>query len=172
MVSLAVVVAAGLVATNAYAERRELDGLLARVADAQEAIAYSNRRIEATVDYTRPLLFGANAPARVRAGLQQLVADSAAGEVSSIEQQRDRAAEVRVLRWHGALRRARAALVAYLDGRVAYLRDIAGGSRALYVVNPRLERLLDETRKAFRAAAGPAHAGRVTAAFAGGTHPA
>jgi hypothetical protein len=157
--------AAGVVGNNVV-ERRELDRLLARVDSAQGTIAYSDRRVAATVDYTRPLLFGANVPANVRAGLQQLVADSAAGQVGAVEKERADAAEVSVLRWHRGLRRAKAALVAYLDVRVAYLRTVAGDSRTLYVVHPELAQSMARARTALRDAAGGAQNKRVEAAFA------
>jgi hypothetical protein len=172
LVVLVVLIAIVAVGLNNVTEQRELDRLLARVASAQEAIAYSNRRVAATVDYTQPLLFGASVPARVRAGLQQLVADSAAGQVAGIRQERDAAARVAVVPWHRTMRAARAALVAYLDARVAYLRSITTDRHFLYVEHPELDRLLDDTRVAFRRAAGSGERDRIDAAFAGGTHPA
>lgn len=162
----------GGVAINSVFEHRELDRLLARAVDAQGAIAYSNHRVAATVDYTRPLLFGASVPDRVRAGLQQLVEDSAATQVDGVAAERNRTRAVSVLPWHRALGRARAALVTYLDARVAYLRSVAADQHVLYVEHPELDRLLDSARSAFRDAAGPSDRRRVDAAFAGGTHPA
>jgi hypothetical protein len=172
LVALALVVGLAGVAANATAEHRELDRLIARVLDAQDAIAYSDHRVAATVDYTLPLLFGASVSARVRAGLQQLVADAAAGQVDGLAQERTRAAAVRVLPWHRALGRAKRALMKYLDARVSYLRSVATDTQALYVEHPELVALLDEARAAFRQAGGPAQQHRVDVAFAGGTHPA
>ncbi|MDT7573168.1 MAG: hypothetical protein QOE05_3342 [Actinomycetota bacterium] len=172
LLAVAVVFAGALFAGNNVAERHELDRLLARVDAAQDTIAYSNHRVQATVDYTRPLLFGANVPADVRAGLQQLVAESAAGQVGSVEHERATAAAVSVLPWHRGMRRAKAALVTYLAARASYLRGVAANSRTLYVEHPELDVLLDRTRAAFRAAGGGAEVKRVDAAFAGGTHPA
>jgi hypothetical protein len=160
------------VAGNSVSEHRELDRLIARVNDAQEAIAYSDHRVAAMVDYTRPLLFGASVPARVRAGLQQLVADAAAGQVDGLQQVRDRADAVRVLPWHRALGRAKVELVRYLGARVSYLRSVAADTRTLYVEHPELVALLGIAREAFEKAGGPAQRHRVDVAFAGGTHPA
>jgi hypothetical protein len=168
---VAVVLGAGLVAGNAAAEHRELDALLTRVGDSQAAVAYSNRRVAATVDYTRPLLFGASVPARVRAGLQQLVAEAAAGQVDGVRQVRDQVAATSVLPWHRDLRRARAELVDYLDARVAYLRSVATDQDVLYMTNPDLELQLASARDAFLDASGPSDRHRVEVAFAGGTHP-
>jgi hypothetical protein len=164
-VVLALVLVAALVGGNNVVERRELDRLLARVLAAQESIAYSDGRVAATVAYTRPLLFGANVPADVRAGLQQLVADSAAGQVGAIESERAAVAHVSVLPWHRGLRRAKVALLAYLDARVAYLRGVARNSRTLYVVHPELTELRDEARDAFREATGGAQRQRIDTAF-------
>jgi hypothetical protein len=156
---------------NAAVEHRELDRLLARVVDAQDAVAYSNHRVAAMVDYTRPLLFGANVPAGVRAGLQRLVQDAAGSQVEGLVQERDRTAAVTVLRWHLAMRDARTALVAYLDARVSYLRAITTDSDTLYVEHPELDRLLERTQQAFRHAGGQRQGHRIEVAFAGGTHP-
>jgi hypothetical protein len=169
---VALVVVAVLFAGNNAAEGRELDRLLSRVDASQGTIAYADRRVAATVDYAQPLLFGADVPAGVRAGLQQLVADSAAGQVGALEQERTKAAELRVLAWHRGLRRAKTALVVYLDARVRYLRGVAANTHTLYVEHPELDRLLNDTRAAFANAAGASQRERVDAAFAGGTHPA
>ena len=157
---------------DTVSRHRELDRLIARVLDAQDAIAYSNNRVAATVDYTLPLLFGASVPARVRAGLQQLVEDSAASQVADLVEQRQLAERASVLPWHRSLQRAKTALVDYLRARVGYLQAVAADQHVLYVEHPELERLLDRARTAFRAAAGPGERGRIEAAFAGGIHPA
>jgi hypothetical protein len=111
-------------------------------------------------------------PDRVRAGLQQLVADSAASQVGGMEQERTSALHVSVLPWHRSLREAKAALVTYLAARVAFLRAVAENPGTLYVVHPELDRLLADTRAAFRSATGTTERRRIDAAFAGGTHPA
>jgi hypothetical protein len=169
---VALLLGVAAIAGDTVSRHRELDRLLARVLDAQEAIAYSNNRVAATVDYTLPLLFGASVPPRVRAGLQQLVEDSAASQVADIAKERSLAEQATVLPWHRSLRRAKAALVTYLAARVAYLRSVAADQQVLYVEHPELEALLDDTRAAFRAAAGPGGHSRIEAAFAGGIHPA
>jgi hypothetical protein len=167
---VALVLGVAAYAGDSVAQRRELDRLIGRVLAAQDTIAYTDHRVAATVDYTLPLLFSASVPARVRSGLQQLVADSAAGQVGDIEQERVRAADVFVLPWHRALRRAKAALIAYLEARVKYLRAVAKNTQTLYVVHPELDRMLDATRRAFRVAAGPTQRVRIDAAFTGGRH--
>ena len=147
---------------------READALLDRAVAAQGTVAYSNRRVAATVDYTRPQLFGPSVPARVRAGLKQLIADSARSQVASLRTERSSAAAVHVVGWHHQDVDARAALVRYLDARVAYLQSVAADPDVLYVEHPDLERLLDAARAAYRLIAPSA---RVDAVFAGGTHP-
>ena len=160
------------VAADSVTRHRELERLLDQVHDAQSAIAYSNNRVAATVDYTLPLLFGASVPPRVRAGLQQLVEDSAAGQVADIAAQQRQAERVSVLPWHRSMQRAKDRLVAYLAGRVTYLQSVAADQHVLYVEHPELEQLLDEAREAFEEAGGPAERSRIEAAFAGGVHPA
>jgi hypothetical protein len=165
---VALVLGVGCVAANNLLEGRELDSLLARVDSAQGTIGYSDRRVAATIAYSRPLLFSADTPPNVRTSLQQLVADSAAGQVGAVAKERADAAEVSVLRWHRGLRRAKAALLAYLDVRVAYLRTVAADSRSLYVVHPELAQSMARARTALRDAAGGAQNKRVDAAFGGG----
>jgi hypothetical protein len=168
---VALVLGVALYVANNVTEHRELNRLLTRVADTQAAVAYSNHRVAATVDYTLPLLFRAALQPRVRAGLQKLVEEAAAGQVDGVRQQRDRAARTAVLPWHHEVRVARAALVRYLDARVAYLRSVAADQEVLFVEHPDLDRLLATARQAFARAAGPADQHRITVAFAGGTHP-
>ena len=170
--ALGLVIGATGVAANSVAEHDELDGLISQVLEAQSAIAYSDHRVAATVDYTLPLLFSWRTPARVRAGLQQLVQDEAAGQVADIALERDHARRQPVLPWHLALRRAKTTLVIYLEARVAYLHSVATNQHTLYVEHPELDRMLVTARDAFRRAAGPGQQSRVDAAFAGGTHPA
>jgi hypothetical protein len=148
--------------------QREADRLVERVLAAQDAIAYSNRRVAATVDYTRPQLFGPSVPQRVRSGLRRLIGESAAGQVAGIREEQQRTRELRLLPWHGHARRARAALVRYLDDRIAYLRAVAADPDLLYVEHPELERSLAAARAAFFHLADQE---RLDAAFAGGTHP-
>jgi hypothetical protein len=145
--------------------------MLLRVQQSQDTIGYADRRVAATVDYTRPLLFGANVPAHVRAGLQQLVADSAAGQVGAVDEERAKAARLSVLAWHRGLRRAKTALLVYLEARVRYLRGVAANTHTLYVAHPELDELLDATRAAFVDATGAGERERVDAAFSGGAHP-
>jgi hypothetical protein len=166
------VLGVGGVAANSVVEHRELDRLVARVLEAQDTIAYSEHRVAATVDYTLPLLFSGSVPARVRTGLQKLVQESAAGQVDGVAAEAARTRQVSVVRWHRALRRARAALATYLDARAAFLRSVSRDSHVLYVEHPELRALLDRAREAFHRAAGPAGRDRIEAAFAGGTHPA
>jgi hypothetical protein len=142
-----------------------------QVAAAQSQIAYSNGRIAATVEYAGPLLFAAFLQSNVRNGLQQLVADEAAGQVDDMVRQRARAAHLSVLPWHGERRRARAALLHYLDGRVSYLRAVARDSNLLYSENPELRALFERLRATLRAAAGAGRRVEVETALAGGTHP-
>src|SRR3954447_14034745 len=170
LVCVALLIGIGAVG-NSYLERRELSALLHRADAAQSTVAYTNHRIAATVDYARPQLFAASVPADVRTGLQQLVQDSAGQQVPALKHEREQVATTAVVPWHGSLRSARDALLRYLDARISYLRTITTQPDTLYVEQPELERLLDDTRTAFRGAAGANGRLRVDAVFAGGTHP-
>lgn len=152
-------------AGNSALQDRELDHLLVRASAALDSVAYSNRKIAATVEYARPQLFGASVQPRVRRSLEQLVAATASGQVAVVQAERDRAAATWVLGWHTTRRRARAALVRYLDGRIEYLREVGADVGSLYLSHPELERRLMAARAAFRVAAGVGGAERVDQAF-------
>jgi hypothetical protein len=160
----------GLVAYAAdTAQRnREADQLVERVVQAQEQIAYSDRRVAATVDYVRPQLFGPTVPQAVRTGLGQLIGQAAAGQVGAIRAQRRATNGVPVLSWHSDARKARAALARYLEARARYLLSVVANPLSVSDEHPELVRLLAATRAAYAPLASPE---RLDAAFAGGTHP-
>ena len=159
-------------AADSFLEQREADRLVARVGEVQSQIGYSQHRILSTVDYTRPLLFGASVTPTVQRGLEKLIEDTAAGQVPPLQRQRDRVANTTVLPWHRARQRARTALLAYLDVRIAYLRAVATEVDALYREHPELQPSFDAAQEAFRAMAGPTGRHRIEVAFAGGITPA
>lgn len=165
---LGVAVAALLAVAAAGADRalahRELDGLLDRVRTGTESVTYADRRIAATVTYAGPALRSAAVAPRVRDSLAGIVAQTAAGTLPDLRDQRARAAATRVLPWHSRARRARAAWVAYLDAQLAYLAGVARDVDEIGRPHPGLGADLDAARQAYLAAARPLGATPRTAA--------
>lgn len=148
---------------------REVDALLERVAAGQSAVAYADRRIASTVTYAMPLLASASTTRAVRVSLQQLVQDAAAGQVGRLDAVASDVGRTRVLPWHGAVRRARAACARSLQAHAAHLGDVARDADALYARHPELERGRARARAALLRATGDASAQRrVRDVLAGG----
>lgn len=152
----------GTRADAALAER-ELDMLLDRADAGLSTVAYTDRRIQGTVRYFSPALVSASVDQGVRDSLQGIVREEAAGQVPAVRSHRDAAAAVRVLPWHAAEREARDRWVAYLDGRILLLEEVATEFRRLYQPRPEQEVALAQAREAFTRA-GAAEA-RTTAVF-------
>jgi hypothetical protein len=115
----------------------ELDRLLDRVRAGQDALAYADGRIQATIHYGLPALLSASVPAHVRVSLGHLVEGAARDRVPDVAEGRRRVVRCRVAPWHDAIRRARSAYAAYISARLTYLRS---GSRHLDVLlTPHLE---------------------------------
>ena len=164
LVALLLVGVAGVQADGRFAGR-ELDTLLERAQSGLSTVAYTERRIQGTVGYFSPALVSPTVEQSVRDSLQGIVREEAAGQVEAVRRQRDAAAGVRVLPWHGDERAARDELVAYLDGRIAYLQAVSQEFRQLFAPQPEQEAALTRVREALtRAGAAPA---RTTAVFDG-----
>lgn len=102
---------------------REFVRLSSAATDAQTTATHADAQILSTRQYTMPLL--TSAPANVRAGLEQLIAQSAGRGVTAVIATRAKVASTSVLPWHPALRKAKKAELAYLDSWTAYLQSIA-----------------------------------------------
>lgn len=154
---LLALLATGVVVADDAVRRSEAAALVRRAAAAQDAVRYADGRVAATTHYTLPLLVSAAQPTQVRAGLARLVEREAAAQVAPVQRERAAVAEVRVLPWHGAQRRAQRALLAYLDARVQHLRAAAADVRVLFRSDPALAERLDQARAALLAASDDAN---------------
>lgn len=143
----------GVLRLDELLRAREVDALLQRVAAGQSAVAYADRRVASTVTYAMPLLTSASTTAAVRASLQQLVQDAAAGQVDRLAQVQRDVARTRVLPWHADQRRARSAAARLLGAHADHLRAVARDADALYVTQPQLDRGRAAARSALLRAA-------------------
>ncbi len=132
---------------------REVSALLDRAETGAAAVEYADGRVAGLVRYAAPALLSAQVDARVRSGLEDLVRAEAAGQVDDLRAERDAAAAVRVLPWHGRQRAARDRWVDYLDARVAYLEAVAADFDELYRPHPELLRARAAAGRAYRAVA-------------------
>jgi hypothetical protein len=126
-VALAVVVVVAVVFAAAAGDRalrhREFVSLSSAANDAQATATHADAQMLSTRQYTMPLL--GSAPANVRAGLEQLIAQSASQGVTAVRATRAKVASTPVLPWHPALRKAKKAELAYLDSWTNYLEGVA-----------------------------------------------
>jgi hypothetical protein len=120
-VVIAVVFAAA--AGDRALRHREFLSLSSASSDAQATATHADAQMLSTRQYTMPLL--TSAPAKVRAGLEQLIAQSAGQGVTAVMATRAKVASTSVLPWHPALRKAKKAELAYLDSWTAYLQSVA-----------------------------------------------
>lgn len=128
----ALAVVAALVAWADGAQRgREFEAVVDRTAQGAQLARWADGLVGSTVQYASPLLISTRVPADVRAGLGDLVSQSAGRGAADLRQARTALAETTVLPWHSALRQARDAAVAYLDARLAFLDAVAADHAAL-----------------------------------------
>jgi hypothetical protein len=118
-----VVVVFAAMAGDRTLRHREFTQLAAATTDAQTTAAHADAQVLSTRQYTMPLL--TSAPANVRAGLEQLIAQSAGRGAKDVRATRAKVASTTVLPWHPALRKAKKAELAYLDSWTAYLDSVA-----------------------------------------------
>jgi hypothetical protein len=106
-------------------QHREFNSLLSATINGQATAQHADALVESTRQYTMPLL--GSAQPNVRAGLEQLIAQSAREGASEVEATRAKVASTSVLPWHRALHQAKAAELSYLDTWSAYLTSVANG---------------------------------------------
>ena len=123
VVGLAVVVVFAAATGDRALRHREFRSLSSASTDAQATATHADAQMLSTRQYTMPLL--GSAPANVRAGLEQLIAQSAGQGVTAVRSTRAKVASTSVLPWHPALRKAKKAELAYLDSWTAYLESVA-----------------------------------------------
>jgi hypothetical protein len=118
-------VAYGAVAGDRALRRHEFKALLAAASDGQATALHADAVVESTRQYAMPLI--ETAPAKVRAGLTQVVDASAAQGAAQVKATRKKVAATFVLPLDGSLRRAKTAELHYLDTWSAYLDSVAAG---------------------------------------------
>ena len=121
-----VLIGYGAVTLDRDSRRGEFKALLGATINGQATAAHADATLESTRQYTMPLL--GSAQPTVRAGLQQLIDQSASQGVAQVRATRAAVASTSVLPWHGALHKAKAAELAYLDEWTAYLDAVAHGA--------------------------------------------
>jgi hypothetical protein len=121
-----VLVAYGAVTLDRDSRHHEFKALLGATINGQATAAHADATLESTRQYTMPLL--GSAQANVRAGLEQLIDQSATQGVAQVRATRAAVASTSVLPWHTALHKAKAAELAYLDEWAAYLDAVAHGA--------------------------------------------
>jgi hypothetical protein len=121
-----VLVAYGAVTLDRNSRHHEFTALLAATVNGQATAAHADATLESTRQYTMPLL--GSAQPTVRAGLMQLIDQSASQGVAQVRATRAAVASTSVLPWHTALHKAKAAELAYLDEWTDYLNAVAHGA--------------------------------------------
>ena len=121
-----VLIGYGAVTLDRNSRHNEFKALLAATVNGQATAAHADATLESTRQYTMPLL--GSAQPNVRAGLQQLIDQSAGQGVAQVRATRAAVASTSVLPWHNALHKAKAAELAYLDEWAAYLDAVAHGA--------------------------------------------
>lgn len=121
-----VLIAYGAVTLDRDSRHKEFKALLGATINGQATAAHADAMLESTRQYTMPLL--GSAQPNVRAGLQQLIDQSASQGVAQVRATRAAVASTSVLPWHVALHKAKAAELAYLDEWTAYLDAVAHGA--------------------------------------------
>ncbi len=147
LVVLALLVITAVVADGPW-RRHEAGQLAERAAAAQRSIDFTDRRIAGTVQYASPQLTSAAASPGVRADLQRLVREAAAGRLQPLRERRAAVAATRVAPWHGDELRARSATLDYLDERLRLLEAVSIDLRKLYEPTPDLVVLRGEAADA------------------------
>jgi hypothetical protein len=121
-----VLIGYGAATLDRDSRHHEFKALLGATINGQATAAHADATLESTRQYTMPLL--GSAQPSVRAGLQQLIDQSAGQGVAQVRATRAAVAATSVLPWHTALHKAKAAELAYLDEWTAYLNAVAHGA--------------------------------------------
>lgn len=96
-------------AADRWQSERELDQLLAAVADGEQVIDRSQSSLSSLVEYQAPLLAGGDVPAEAQKSAYANLSRDAARWQPVLDGPRRRVAEVRMLPWHQDLREGKAA---------------------------------------------------------------
>lgn len=126
-----VLVVAGLgYGVDRSVRHREAAAVASCAAGATEAVDLAGRRVQAIYEYVRPAFGSATTPG-LRAGLFQLIADSAVGAGGRLQAPARSCREVSVLAVHGDLSDRRDRCVQLLDAHRDGLRALAADGETL-----------------------------------------
>jgi hypothetical protein len=101
------------------------DELALVFADTQARAASGERQVQGTLAYASPMIWSAEAPEDVRAGLRGIVEASAAEVAADLGTLRDRAAAVTTLPWHDEQRVAQSEVLDLVAAQQARFEAIA-----------------------------------------------
>lgn len=121
-----VLIGYGAITLDRDSRHHEFKALLGATISGQATAEHADATLESTRQYTMPLL--GSAQPTVRAGLEQLIDQTASEGVAQVRATRAAVASTSVLPWHRALHKAKAAELAYLDEWTAYLDSVAHGA--------------------------------------------
>lgn len=110
------------------------DELAQVFADAQARAASGERQVQGTLAYASPLIWSAEAPEDVRAGLRAVVEASAADVAAELSVLRERAAAATILPWHREQQVAQSELVDLVAAQQARFEGIAADITDIDVV--------------------------------------
>ena len=117
--------AAGLLWWSDHVRSSAAEELAVVFADAQSRAASGERQVQGTLAYASPLIWSADVPEDVRAGLRDLVEASAADVAADLAAMRERAAGTSIWPWHREQAVAQAELVALIEAQRARFDGIA-----------------------------------------------
>lgn len=147
---LAFVVVVTLVALTTAADRGvhadEVRIARANLALAQLTADHADGLIQSTFQYSSPLIVSTRASDEVRTGLRALVMQSAAEGAAELRPVRSSVAATRVLPWDRDVVRSRAATLAFLDAKIAFLAAGASDYNQLNLQPPGVAEALARAR--------------------------
>lgn len=129
VVGLLAVLAAAFLWWSDSVRQGATEELAAAFEESTARAASGERAVQGTLAYATPLIWSADVPEDVRAGLRGLVEDSAAVVAADLVSLRDRAAQTVVLPWQQAQLEARAELVDLINAQWVRFDGIAQDAR-------------------------------------------
>ncbi len=150
-VVLAAVVALALTAgwLDQARKHAEVHDLVSKTVQAQQTIEGARKVVLSTRQYTMPLLVSSSS-VTVRLGLQRLIDQSAARELTQLRDARDSIADASILPWHHDVRDAKRANLAYLDQSIADFEQVAHGADLALLTSPAATTAATMARHALR----------------------
>lgn len=130
----------------------EFTALMGATVNAEAAVTAATSHVHSTRQYALALL-ELSSSVSVRTGLAQFIDEAAGQGVAEVTKTRNTVAEVNSLPWHHSIRQAQAADLAYLDGWIGYLDNLAHGGNPQPVPTDAMTNQFIETAAALHAAA-------------------